>query len=315
MESRGHVQMRVDPHGDHEGRARYNSHFASSGVAAVMGGGGGIGEAPAAATATPPSLAAGAGRAASRPLVSCNSSTGVWAGLGVPASDPSSPSTASVTTSPADIVAAPELDRRASLSTPRNGSDWRADRLATSTPSSSREITRSSLVGAAAVADAEPPPRRPSQGDASSRHQSGGIARKPRSDLRDTTATSASSLIYGAADAPPPANGAPPPSFLRTRSSDLYASDAGASSAHRALSAGAAARSEEGPTSYALQMLSPNASLIISGPPEASEEPTPSPVVRRNSVGQEIRMRPKSPDVMLHAAAGPGAIWTPRQLA
>ena len=98
MESRGHVQMRVDPHGDHEGRARYNSHFASSGVAAVMGGGGGIGEAPAAATATPPSLAAGAGRAASRPLVSCNSSTGVWAGLGVPASDPSSPSTASVTT-------------------------------------------------------------------------------------------------------------------------------------------------------------------------------------------------------------------------
>ena len=58
---------------------------------------------------------------------------------------------------------------------------------------------------------------------------------------------------------------------------------------------GAAARSEEGPTSYALQMLSPNASLIISGPPEASEEPTPSPVVRRNSVGQEIRMRPKSP--------------------
>ena len=48
---------------------------------------------------------------------------------------------------------------------------------------------------------------------------------------------------------------------------------------------------------------------------EASEEPTPSPVVRRNSVGQEIRMRPKSPDVMLHAAAGPGAIWTPRQLA
>ena len=110
MESRGHVQMRVDPHGDHEGRARYNSHFASSGVAAVMGGGGGIGEAPAAATATPPSLAAG---------------------LGVPASDPSSPSTASVTTSPADIVAAPELDRRATLSTPRNGSDWRADRLAT----------------------------------------------------------------------------------------------------------------------------------------------------------------------------------------
>ena len=81
------------------------------------------------------------------------------------------------------------------------------------------------------------------------------------------------------------------------------------------MSAGAAARSEEGPTSYALQMLSPNASLIISGPPEASEEPTPSPVVRRNSVGQEIRMRPKSPDVMLHAAAGPGAIWTPRQLA
>ena len=79
--------------------------------------------------------------------------------------------------------------------------------------------------------------------------------------------------------------------------------------------AGAAARSEEGPTSYALQMLSPNASLIISGPPEASEEPTPSPLVRRNSVGQEIRMRPKSPDVMLHAAAGPGAIWTPRQLA
>ena len=311
MESRGHVQMRVDPHGDHEGRARYNSHFASSGVAAVMGGGGGIGEAPAAATATPPSLAAGAGRAASRPLVSCNSSTGVWAGLGVPASDPSSPSTASVTTSPADIVAAPELDRRASLSTPRNGSDWRADRLATSTPSSSREITRSSLVGAAAVADAEPPPRRPSQGDALS---SGSIARKPRSDLRDTTATSASALIYGAADAPP-AKGAAPPSFSRTRSSDLYASDAGASSAHRALSAGAAARSEEGPTSYALQMLSPNASLIISGPPEASEEPMPSPVVRRNSVGQEIRMRPKSPDVMLHAAAGPGAIWTPRQLA
>ena len=65
------------------------------------------------------------------------------------------------------------------------------------------------------------------------------------------------------------ANGAPPPSFSRTRSSDLYASDANASSAHRALSAGAAARSEEGPTSYALQMLSPNASLIISGPPEA----------------------------------------------